>query len=381
MAGIFISYRRDDSGGEARRIWDGLARRFGADQVFIDSVTLEPGEDFVKAIHQKVAFCDVVVAVIGPGWLDSAGADGRRRLDDPEDWVRVELAAALEHGIRLVPALVRGARLPDAGALPEPLAALTNHQAIALRPATFERDVERLGAGLARRLPGTGLAAWWLALITRRHRAVDPLSLQRPEAVWRALGFLLVMLLIGEILRMPAGPVTGPWSRHAGYLAIAVVSGAVEWLAVGAALHLGMRALGGHAPFQASIAVFCFLSAWLPLIALSQAPVWGLKIPVTQAMADIAWDPADGVETVAEFVAALGTFGTVRLVASFLVASALWLTLLTSVFAALRTLHGLRGPRALAAFGLGLAAGVLFVGLFYAPMLGGIYAALGLRAP
>jgi hypothetical protein len=74
VSGIFISYRHEDSAREARRLWDQLAGTFGAERVFIDAVSLEPGQDFAQAIREKVAFCDVLIAVIGPGGLDSAAA-------------------------------------------------------------------------------------------------------------------------------------------------------------------------------------------------------------------------------------------------------------------------------------------------------------------
>ena len=176
MSGIFISYRREDSGAETRRLWELLAARFGADRVFMDVVTLDPGVDFAAAIDEKVGFCDALIAVIGPHWLATAHADGRRRLDDPQDWVRLEIASALSRGVRVIPALVGGAALPEAGQLPAPLAALASHQAIDLRPARFQQDFDRLGAALTRLLAGNAGVSW-LALLTRRHRALDPLDL------------------------------------------------------------------------------------------------------------------------------------------------------------------------------------------------------------
>src|SRR5262249_54634250 len=149
MAGVFISYRREDSADTARRIFDGLAARLGADRVFIDAVTLEPGQDFAAAIQEKIGFCDAVIAVIGPRWLTCTGPDGRRRLDDADDWVRLEIASALSQDVKVIPALVDGADLPDVRHLPPPLKDLTNHQAIDLRRDQFARDLERLEQALA----------------------------------------------------------------------------------------------------------------------------------------------------------------------------------------------------------------------------------------
>src|SRR5215216_5892223 len=95
MAGIFISYRRDDSAGYAGRLHESLADRFGPDQIFRDVDTLKPGEDFIEAIEQRVARSTVFLALIGRDWLSTRDASGHRRLDVPNDYVRVEIAAAL----------------------------------------------------------------------------------------------------------------------------------------------------------------------------------------------------------------------------------------------------------------------------------------------
>jgi hypothetical protein len=378
VSGIFISYRHEDSADQARRLWDRLASAFGAERVFIDAVSLEPGQDFAQSIREKVAFCDVLIAVIGPGWLDSVTPEGRRRLDDPEDWVRIEITAALDERVPVIPALVGGAVLPDAGRLPTALAALVRSQAIELRPPHFDTDVERLRTTLARRVTGGDVAASWLALLTRRHRALDPLMLERPEMLWRAFGFLVLMMLIHEALKLPAVMSAGLESQRIGFIAAQIFTNSVAWLSLGAALHLGMRAFGGRASLRRSLVVVCFLSGWLPLISLSQAPVWGLHISVTRDMASAGWDPAVAAERMVRFVRELGRFGTVRLLLSFALATALWVILLASLFTALRTLHGLARARALAGLGLGLSAEALFLGFLYAPVTGAVYAAFGL---
>ncbi|MGH7304772.1 MAG: toll/interleukin-1 receptor domain-containing protein, partial [Candidatus Rokuibacteriota bacterium] len=90
MSGIFISYRRDDSAAIARRLYELLRARFGLTSVFIDVETIEAGADFAEVIDAKVGFCDGFVAVIGKAWSTAVDTEGRRRLDDPEDWVRLE---------------------------------------------------------------------------------------------------------------------------------------------------------------------------------------------------------------------------------------------------------------------------------------------------
>ncbi len=380
MSGVFISYRRGDSGPEARRLFERLAARFGADRVFIDAATLEPGQDFAAAIREKVAFCDALVAVIGPAWLDTRTSDGRRRLDDPDDWVRLEIASALSLDVRVIPALVNGAPPPDREKLPAPLAPLTTLQAIELRPGEFDVDVRRLERTLEPLVSGGNLIASWIALLTRRHRALDPLRLDLPQTLWRAVGVLLFMMLVGEALRLPATARAGLPYWNVVYLGLDVLMNAIEWLAIAAALHLAMRAFGGRATLQKTIVLCCFMSAWLPLIALSQVPVWGLGFSITQEMGDVGWQLSSGVERMARFVDQLGAFGVARVFLSFALATSLWALLLSSLYAALRTLNGLGIWRALAAFTLGLLGALFFIAFFHVPMSGSLYAAFGVPA-
>ena len=378
MSGIFISYRRDDATTEARLLFDRLSASLGPDRVFLDAVTLQPGEDFGAAIREKVGFCDALIAVIGKQWINSATPDGRRRLDDPEDWVRTEIASALEQGVRVIPVLVNGAPLPSARQLPAPLAALPNHHAIEFRSAHIAGDLERLERTLVPLLSGGSGAVSWMALLTRRHRALDPLTLERPGTLRRALAFLLMTILLSEALRLPIAARAGlPYWNPAYLLADVVVNG-VEWLAIGTVLHFAMRTLGGRATVQKSIAITSFMSIWLPIIALSQMPVWGLRVSVTKDMSDLAWEPGATVEKMTAFVNHLGVFGTVRVVVSFVLATLLWSLLLTSLYAAFRTVHHLSTARAMAAFALGGAASVAFIALLYAPALGAVYAAFGI---
>src|SRR5215204_5337453 len=114
---IFISYRRDD-GGHAGRLQARLAREFGEDAVFFDLNTIEPGERFADKIREAAASSHVLLAVIGPRWL-APEADGKRRLDDPEDYVRAEIASALKQGVRVIPVLVQDAPVPRAEDLPD----------------------------------------------------------------------------------------------------------------------------------------------------------------------------------------------------------------------------------------------------------------------
>jgi predicted SnoaL-like aldol condensation-catalyzing enzyme len=140
----FVSYRRQESKDFAGRLSDRLAGRFGVGQVFIDVDTIEPGVDFAEEISRAVAACKVLVAVIGPTWLTVADERGRRRLDDPDDIVRLEIEAALARHVRVIPILVEGAVMPDRRDLPESLADLTRRNALIMRHESFHSDAGRL---------------------------------------------------------------------------------------------------------------------------------------------------------------------------------------------------------------------------------------------
>jgi hypothetical protein len=141
---IFISYRRAESRDLAGRLYDRLASRFGDAQVFMDVGTIALGADFTKVITKAVGNCQVLLAVIGPHWLSVTGEDGRRRLDDPDDIVRLEIAAALERDILVIPILAEGAVMPRRAELPENLARLAQRNALSLRHASFPSDTDRL---------------------------------------------------------------------------------------------------------------------------------------------------------------------------------------------------------------------------------------------
>jgi TIR domain len=142
---IFISYRRRGEGaGYGGRIADKLVEHFGKEQCFRDVDDIESGIDFVTTIREAVGTCEVLVAVIGPDWLTQSNDKGMRRLDDPRDFVRLEVAAALERDIRVIPVLVGGAEVPVEGQLPQVLEALSRRQAHELTDSRWEYDVSKL---------------------------------------------------------------------------------------------------------------------------------------------------------------------------------------------------------------------------------------------
>jgi hypothetical protein len=148
--GIFLSYRRDDTRHLAGRVYDRLAERFGDGRVFMDVDSIEPGLDFGAVIDDAVAACGVVLALIGPAWSTAHDDRGRRRLDDPDDFVVLELTAALDQGVRVLPVLVDGADPPRAADLPEPLRPLARRHAVRLDHESFRSDVDALVTAVAR---------------------------------------------------------------------------------------------------------------------------------------------------------------------------------------------------------------------------------------
>jgi hypothetical protein len=143
-SGIFISYRREDTAGHVGRLHDALAGHFGADRVFMDIDSIGYGDDFVEAIEKAVGSSAALVVVIGKQWLSTADKEGKRRIDNPEDFVHQEIAAALRRDVKIIPALVQSAAMPSAEVLPAPLAKLARRNAIEISDSRWQFDVERL---------------------------------------------------------------------------------------------------------------------------------------------------------------------------------------------------------------------------------------------
>jgi hypothetical protein len=144
MTTVFISYRRDDAAAYAGRLYDGLRKRYGEDHVFMDVDRIQPGENFAAVIERSVRGADVVLTVIGPRWLAISNDAGQQRLDDPEDFVRLEVKAALDSGRRVIPVLVGGACMPAEAALPPVLQRLAGVQAVSMSDERWDYDSERL---------------------------------------------------------------------------------------------------------------------------------------------------------------------------------------------------------------------------------------------
>jgi hypothetical protein len=150
MVKLFISYRRSDTQMVAGRLRESLARRLGERAIFRDKNSLAAGEDWTKAIDDALSGDVVLLALIGPSWATITDSSGRRRLDDPGDWNRVELERAFERRRRVIPLLVDDAKMPAEAELPDGLKGLARSMALKLRDDDWDSDVERLVQALGR---------------------------------------------------------------------------------------------------------------------------------------------------------------------------------------------------------------------------------------
>lgn len=197
MAKIFVCYRREDTGGYARLLFDRLADHFGANQIFMDVSAIAPGIDFVEAIRKRVADCDVVVAIVGRQWLSAKDADGSLRINNPNDYVRLEIASALRDGIRVIPALVGGAPPLKAEELPDDLVGLSTLNAWQASEQDFAASVQRLIDTLDRAVA--------MSVAERRIRTSSQTSLKRSEQETSELRRWI-------LLYVPSRPLT--WALH-----------------------------------------------------------------------------------------------------------------------------------------------------------------------
>jgi hypothetical protein len=174
---IFISYRRDDSEGEAGRLYDDLVRAYGDNAVFMDVSGIAPGLDFRKAIDDNVAGCGVFLAVVGTQWTTVTCSDGKRRLDDDNDFVRLEIASALARNIAVIPVLVHEARMPHPEQLPDNIKDFAYRNSVEISHARWNSDVQLLVDALRQYVSTTP------ATETQPVHAAVPVQLPPPVSV------------------------------------------------------------------------------------------------------------------------------------------------------------------------------------------------------
>lgn len=192
MSGVFISYRRQDSQSAAGRLADHLKEYLHA-PLFRDVETIEPGVDFVEAISKALASCAVMLVVMGPRWLSATDGSGGRRLDDENDYTRLEVGTALKRNVRVIPVLVEGAVMPSAAELPEELKPLARRNAIELSDKRWEYDVSQLVETLHKVLGDVGVTGSPLErakqVLTEPERAAEELArtMKLPPAKEKAI--------------------------------------------------------------------------------------------------------------------------------------------------------------------------------------------------
>lgn len=222
---IFISYRRDDTEGEAGRLFDDLVRTFGEDSVFMDVSDINPGVDFRKAIDENVASCGVLLAMIGPQWSSIRNSAGSRRLDDPNDFVRLEIGSALSRNVAVIPVLVHDAKMPRPDDLPENLKDLAFRNSVEITHARWNSDVQLLTQAL------TGYVAPEATSDTKPVHATVAVQLPppaapakaaksgRPTSVPLVLGVIAAVVvalgIVGYALFRPRNPLVGAWTNPA----------------------------------------------------------------------------------------------------------------------------------------------------------------------
>ena len=225
MSSVFVSYRRADAQGWAGRLGADLAAAFGDVARFFDLASIPPGADFRLAIERAIADANAVLVLIGPRWLDLRGAQGQRRLDDPDDVVAAEIAQALKHGGPVIPVLLGGAPMPAAADLPEALRPLRRRNAVELTDLRWDFDRDRLFAALEaatplKRLPSAPVAGAAAAAVsvgaglTLLDAEVGNVTGARGGAPAGAVdvlkGATLQRVKIGDITGVDLGPAAAP---------------------------------------------------------------------------------------------------------------------------------------------------------------------------
>jgi hypothetical protein len=193
LADIFLSYRRGDTAGHAGRLFDGLKACFPSSKVFMDVDSIMPGANFKERIETAVASCNVALVLIGDDWLDMKGPDGTRRLENPEDFIRLEVSAALSRGVNVIPVLVEGATMPSSAELPEEIKPLALRNAIELSDGRWSYDMGRLTDAIGE-LSGMSTAS------ARRRRPALSVSRKVLGGVGAAVAAAAIAVVAGVLL-------------------------------------------------------------------------------------------------------------------------------------------------------------------------------------
>ena len=208
---VFISYRRDDTGGHVGRLYDALSAKFGPERLFVDIDHISPGQDFVQVVDDAVTRCTVLLVVMGKQWA-GAGRVGKRRIDDPGDFVRLEVAGGLKRaGLKVIPVLVGGATMLSPTELPDDIRDLARRNAMELSDTRWKEDVARLVAELERVFGPTPVRS--ATPVAPMPRTISiPTTITLPSKVpdgirrnWKLIGGAVGVVLLALIGRMVLG--------------------------------------------------------------------------------------------------------------------------------------------------------------------------------
>jgi tetratricopeptide (TPR) repeat protein len=211
VTNIFINYRGEDSQTAAALIDRELTSRFGSDQVFLDARSIPAGNDFVEELLERVRACSVLLVMIGPRWLTVTDAAGKRRIDDPDDWVRREIAEALAHGLRVIPILTGDATLPAEADLPQDIGGLSRRQHLLLRHRYASLDLAHVAERIIESDPELAKIA------ARRQSSAGQVPQQLPAAVAHFAGRVGELATLTGLLRDRA--------EHGGTVVISAIGG------------------------------------------------------------------------------------------------------------------------------------------------------------
>ena len=150
---IFINYRKDDSSWNALALYNELLKYFPKESIFKDFNTIRPGDDFVESIQRALSNCNVLLVVMSKNWLEVKDKHGNRRINDPDDLVRIEIATAIERNIQVIPVLFDNIPMPTNAELPENLKSLPRRQFVEIETTRFEADVKKLADAIKELMP------------------------------------------------------------------------------------------------------------------------------------------------------------------------------------------------------------------------------------
>jgi hypothetical protein len=235
---IFINYRKDDSSWNALALYNELQKYFTKDQIFKDFNTILPGDDFVVSIDNALRKCDVLIVVIGKSWLDMKDVTGRRRLDDPDDFVRLEVATALSRNIQVIPVLFDDVPMPRSEQLPQNMSLLYRRQFVEIDSKRFEDDVRKLAEAIKKVLPDGIIRVppdpnyagnMGNQRVGGSSSALPPRSKPDNNLVWAILSTVLCCLPLGIVSIISATKVDNLWNNGQHEAAMAEAKKAKNW--------------------------------------------------------------------------------------------------------------------------------------------------------